>query len=120
MRFRTSAFYTADDKWLTKSRKRVYRGLRRIHQAGIAQGDFGEHNIVVRKRPDGSYWPTIVDFNNAYEHECIVHGKKTQIYGSPIPERDVCTELFSAGCEGSIDIWKPGECLLHGVIRSPC
>ena len=90
----------------------MYRGLRRIHQAGVSQHDFGEYNVVVRKRKDGSYWPTIVDFDQAREHECVVRGKKTQIYGFPKPEKDVCLELLSAGFEGSLDIWRPGRCLV--------
>ncbi|RPD54253.1 hypothetical protein L227DRAFT_355484 [Lentinus tigrinus ALCF2SS1-6] len=91
-------------------RKRVYRGLRRIHQAGVHHGDVLEANLVVRRRKDGSYWPMIVDFDRARKHECEVKGKKTQIYGPcPEPGEDVCFELYAIGGEEGLDIWRPNS-----------
>lgn len=97
----------------------MYRALRRIHQAGVEHGDFDEHNVVVRQRKDGSYSPIIVDFNRALAHECVIDGKKTQIYGfRPEPEYDVCMELNVAGTSDALDIWKPRKSLYPRRDRS--
>ncbi|RDX44567.1 hypothetical protein OH76DRAFT_1408981 [Lentinus brumalis] len=92
-------------------RKRVFRGLRRIHQAGVQHGDIREANVVVRRRRDGSYWPTIVDFDNSHthEHECV-NNRNIKIYGShPRPQIDLCYELTFAGGPDFTDLWRPRE-----------
>ncbi|KAI0705623.1 hypothetical protein C8Q76DRAFT_574568, partial [Earliella scabrosa] len=87
-----------------------------IHKAGIQHNNFSECNIVIMKQEeDGEYWPTIVDFGNAEEHQCGYTGTEIPIYCQMPPMDDFgCFELWNA-CRDA-NVWKPRYINWYGAV----